>query len=156
MNINLTLFGQLISFGIFIGLCARYIWPPLIKNLEERQSKIFAGLRNAERAEHELKNARAEGETYLHDAKQQAAKLIEQANKRASQLIDEARQLASKESERIKSQAVADIDNQIHQAKTQLRLQVAHLAIEGAQKILQRQVDAGAHEAMLNDIGAKL
>ncbi len=156
MNINLTLFGQIISFAIFVFLCARYIWPPIIKNLEERQAKISAGLRNAERADHELKKAQQQGQSFIHDAKDQAAKLIEQANKRAGQLVDEARMLATQESERIKGQAVSEIDRQVTQAKMQLRQQVALLAIEGAQKILRSQVDPKTHQAMLNDISMKL
>ena len=91
MNINLTLFGQLISFVLFAFFCMRYVWPPLINAMEERQNRIAAGLRDAEESRRLLDKSKASADQNLEEAKKQAAQLIEQANKRALQIIEDAK-----------------------------------------------------------------
>jgi len=149
VDTNLTLIGQMISFSIFVWFCMKYVWPPLIKVMEERQAKIAAGLRDAERAQHDLKQAQQRGQDIIDEAKGQAAGLVEQANKRASQIIDEARRKASEEATRIKLQADSEVQQQIIAAREKLRSQVASLAVVGAERILERQVSQGDHDQML-------
>lgn len=156
MNINLTLIGQMLSFGIFIWFCLKYVWPPLIKAMEDRQAKIAAGLRDAEKAEHDLKIAQNKAQETVNEAKEQAAKLIEHANKRANQMVEEARTKAREEGERLKLQAQSEIQQQLAQTKEALRVQVSLLAAKGAEKILQAQVDQKIHQKMLDQIAAEL
>ena len=156
MNINLTLFGQMLSFLVFTWFCMKYVWPPLVKAMEERQAKIASGLRDAEKAEHELKDAKYKAGELLQEAKDQAARLVEQANKRASHLIDEGRDKAKAESDRIKKQAETDVQHLYGQAKEQLRERVATLAVLGAERILQKQVNQGDHDQMLAKLGEEI
>ena len=156
MNINLTLLGQMISFGIFVWFCMKFVWPPLIAAMTERQERIGLGLRNSERATLALDEAHAQGRQVIDQAKQQAALLIEQANKRANQLIDEARLNAKQEAERITASAMTDIDQSIQKAKDALRAQVSVLAVRGAEKILERTIDASAHQDVLGKLSAEL
>jgi F-type H+-transporting ATPase subunit b len=156
MNINATLLGQLFSFFIFVWICKQYIWPPIIKHMEVRQAKIAAGLRDAERAEHELKIAKEKAQNYVIEAKNQAGKLIEEANKRAANLIEEAREKANLESKRIKQQAAAEIESRSAQVKEELRKQVVALSLLGAEKIIQQQIDANQHEKMLLQVAEQL
>ncbi len=156
MNINLTLFGQMISFALFVGFCLKFVWPPMINAMEQRQHKLAAGLKDAEKAQVELQRAQEKSGDIIKEAKQQAAALIEQANKRASQLIDEAKGQAVVEGDRIKSTARSELAQEANQAKETLRGQVAALVVAGAEKILEQSVDAKAHEKLLMQLAAQL
>jgi len=145
MNINLTLFGQAIAFAIFVAFCMKFVWPPLINAISERQRKIADGLNAAEKAKADLADAQAQVKAELDAAKAQAA-----------QLIEEARTQAAAEGERIRQQAKEAVDTEINAAREELRQQVAALAVTGAEKILSQQVDAEAHNAMLTQLAAKL
>jgi F-type H+-transporting ATPase subunit b len=156
MNINATLLGQAISFAIFVWFCMKFVWPPLTKALADRQKKIADGLNAASKAQDDLKVAQEQVAQELKAAKEQTAQLLEQANRRASQLVEEAKVQAQAESERVKAQAREQIEQESNRARDVLRAQVAALAIAGAEKILQAEVNATAHAAMLNQLATEL
>ena len=156
MNINATILGQAISFAIFVWFCLKFVWPPLIAAMRERQEKIASGLQDADSAAKDLELAKEKSADILRDAKKQAVELIEQANKRAGQLIDEAKDQAREESDRVKEAAHSEIEQEINQAKEALRAKVSVLALAGAEKILNTTVDQGAHSEMLKQLSAEL
>lgn len=156
MNINATLLGQAISFTMFVVFCMKYVWPPIMQAIEERQKKIADGLAAAERAAKDLNLAQANASDQLKEAKRAAADIIEQANKRKAQIIDEARSEAQVERENILSQGRAELDAEQIRVRDELRKQVAELAVIGAEKILERSIDAKAHKDILDNITAKL
>jgi len=156
MNMNLTIFGQMISFAIFVYLCMKYVWPPLTAALAERQKKIAEGLDAADKAARELADAEQSVATALQESKAQAATLIEQANKRASQIVDEAKETAQAEGDRIKAAAAADVEQEVNRAKEALRAQVATLAVAGAKKILGASIDVNNHKELVNKLAAEL
>ncbi|WP_169393263.1 MULTISPECIES: F0F1 ATP synthase subunit B [Psychrobacter] len=156
MNINSTLIGQAIAFAIFVVFCMKFVWPPLINAINERQRKIAEGLSAAEKAKADLATAEQDVQDELNLAKSKAAALIEQANKSANQLVEDAKIQAQAEGERIRQQAKAAIDQEISQARETLRAQVAELSVLGAEKILQDNVDAQKHASMLDQLAAKL
>ncbi|ABC33687.1 MULTISPECIES: F0F1 ATP synthase subunit B [Hahella] len=156
MNINLTMIGQAIAFFIFVVFCMKYVWPPVIQALREREKKIADGLQAAEHAQKDLELAQEKVAKQLREAKQQAAEIIEQANKRANQMLEEAKDQARTEGERLITAAKAEIDQEKNRAKESLRAEVAALALAGAEKILETSVDAGAHSNMLDKLAAEL
>ena len=156
MNINSTLIGQAIAFAIFVMFCMKFVWPPLIGAINERQRKIAEGLNAAEKAKTDLATAEQDVQQELDLAKTKAAALIEQANKSANQLEENKKMQAQVEGERIRQQAQASIDQEINQARESLRAQVAELAVLGAEKILQDKVDVQKHASMLDQLAAKL
>jgi F-type H+-transporting ATPase subunit b len=156
VNINLTLLGQMISFAIFVWFCMKYVWPPLINAMQERQKKIAEGLQEADRAAKDLELAQKKATDLLREAKEQAAQLIEQANKRANQLIEESKDQARAEGDRLKTAAQADIEQEVQRAKEALRAQVAALSLLGAEKILQTSVNQEAHGKMLEQLASEL
>ncbi|MCP5169448.1 MAG: F0F1 ATP synthase subunit B [Hahellaceae bacterium] len=156
MNINLTMIGQAIAFFIFVVFCMKYVWPPVMEALRERQKKIADGLEAADRASRDLELAHEKVAQELRQAKQQAAELIEQANKRSNQIVEEAKEQAVKEGDRLKAAAKADIEQEANRAREALRAQVAVLAVAGAEKILEASIDANAHSDMLNKFAAEL
>ncbi len=149
MNINFTLISQAIAFSVFIWFTIKYVWPPLLHAIEERQKTIADGLAAGERGRHELEIASQRSSDVLKDAKQRASEIIAQAEKRAAEVVEEAKKMAREEGDRIIAGAKADIEHEIFSAKEVLRQQVAELAVAGAAKILRREVDAKAHADLL-------
>ena len=156
MNFNATLFGQTITFAIFVWFCMKYIWPPLMAALEERNARISEGLAAAQRGQQDLVDAQAKVSDSLNDAKQQAQEIINQAQKRANEIVDEAKDSARDEADKIKVAASADIDQQVTAAREQLRKEVSVIALTGAEQILKREVDAKAHAEVLDELVAQI
>jgi F-type H+-transporting ATPase subunit b len=156
MNINLTLIGQSITFAVFVWFCYAYVWPPLVNALTERKKKIADGLAAAERGQHEQELAEKKAAERLKDAKGQAAEIIAQAQKRASEIVDEAKGDARTEADRIKAGANAEIEQEVNRAREQLRQEVVTLAIQGAEKVLGKEVDKDAHASTLKQLATQL
>lgn len=156
MNFNATLIGQMVTFAVFVWFCMKFVWPPLVNAMAERQKQIADGLAAADRAGRDLELAQQKASQQLREAKEQAAVIIEAANKRANQIIDEAKDSARVEGERILAAASADVEQATVRAKEELRGQVAALAVAGAERILKATVDANAHKAMLDKLAAEL
>jgi F-type H+-transporting ATPase subunit b len=156
VNINATLIGQSVAFLIFVLFCMKYVWPPVITALQERQKKIADGLDAANRAARDLELAQEKAGQQLREAKAQAAEIIEQSKKRAAQLVDEAREQARVEADRVKAQALAEIEQELNSAKDALRAQVGALAVGGAEKILGATIDQNAHAELVNKLAAEI
>ena len=156
MTINLTLLMQAVAFGVFIWLCAKYIWPPLMRVIEERQTQIADGLAAGEEGRHALINAEKRIGEMLAEAKARASEIIAQGEKLKSDAIEQARTDAKTEADRILTAAKSEIEQEVHRAKEVLRGQVAELAVAGAAKILKREVDAKAHADLLTEIEKQL
>ena len=156
MNLNATLLGQSIAFFFFVWFTMKYVWPQLLNAIEERQSKIADGLAASERAEKDLELAQAKATEQLKEAKAQAADIIEQAKKRATQIVDEETQKGHEEREKIIAQGSAEVEAERNRAKEELRQQVSVLAIAGASKIIEKEIDASAHSDILDKLVAEL
>ena len=152
MNFNATLIGQTITFIVFVWICMKYIWPPLMGILEERTAKISEGLAAAQQGQKDLENAQSKVADSLNDAKSQAQEIINQAQKRANEIVDEAKNIARDEADKIKTAATADIDQQVNSAREHLRKEVSVIALAGAEQILKREVDAKVHAAVLDEL----
>lgn len=156
MNINLTLIGQAISFAMFVAFCMKFVWPPLIGALRERQATIAEGLAAAEKGAQAQEVAQSEAQQLVSDAKTQAAEIVSQAQRRGNEIVDEAKQQAITESDRIRTSAQAEIDQEVINARETIRMQVSSVAVAGAERILKREVDANSHAAVLDELIAKI
>ena len=156
MNINATLLGELIAFIFFVWFCMKFVWPPIMGAIEERQQKIADGLAASERGEKDLELAQAKATDQLKEAKTQAAEIIEQAKKRGTQIVDEETQRGHSEREKIIAQGYSEIEAERNRTKEELRKQVAALAVAGAEKILERQIDAAAQSDIVEKLVAEL
>lgn len=156
MNFNATIIGQSIAFAFFVWFCMKYVWPPIMAILEERQKKIADGLEAAERGQKDLGLAQEKVVEQLQEVKQQAAEILDQANKRASQIIEEAKEQGREEGKRMIVSARAEIEQETYRAKEELRSQVSVIAIAGAEKILERAIDQAANEDILSKLAAEL
>lgn len=156
MNINATLLGELVAFIFFVWFCMKYVWPPIMNAIEERQKTIADGLAASDRAEKDLELAQHKAAEQLKEAKAQAAEIIEQAKKRASQVVDEETQRGHSERENIIAQGYAEIEAERNRAKEELRKQVSALAVAGAAKILGREIDAAAQSDIVEKLVSEL
>ncbi|HET8941306.1 MAG TPA: F0F1 ATP synthase subunit B [Rudaea sp.] len=156
MTINATLIAQILVFGILIWFTMKFLWPPLMQAMDERAKRIADGLSAAERAQAELKDADARVAEEIKGARAQAAEIVDKAHKQASQIIDKAKTDALLEAARQKATAQADIDGMVGRAREQLRGQVAALAVQGASKIIAREIDPQSHKALLDQLIAEI
>jgi len=156
MEINMTFLGQMISFAILVWFTTKFIWPQLNGAIEERQKKVAEGLAAAERARAELKDADAKVAVEIKQARLQATEIIDKAQQQANQLLEMARAEATGEINRLKAQAQDEIASMAQRAREQLREQVGALAVRGAEKIVQREIDPAAHKALLDQLAAEI
>jgi F-type H+-transporting ATPase subunit b len=156
VNINASLFLQGIVFAILVWFTMRYIWPPLTKALDERAAKIAEGLSAADKAKSELVLAKKSVGDQLSAARDETAKRLTDAEKLANSIVEEAKKRASTEAAKIVTAAQAEVDQAVIQAKSDLRDQVAVLAVKGAEQILQREVNAAVHADLLNRLKSEL
>ncbi len=156
MNINASLFVQMVVFFIGCYITMKYIWPPLIKAIEERQQKIAAGLAAAEKGNNALNDAQVKGREIEAEARARASVIVSDGEKRGAKIVEEAKQQAKVEADRIVAEAKAEAVQEMDRVREQLREDVAALAVAGAQKILEREIDANAHAKLLAQLKAKL
>lgn len=156
MNLNATLFAQFVVFFILAGFTMKFVWPPLIKALDERAKKIADGLAAADRGKADLAAAEKRVQAELSTARDEGQKRIGDAEKRAQLIIEEAKKTASDEAARIIANAKADAEQQVTKAREELRGEVATLAVKGAEQILKREVNAAAHADLLTQLKTEL
>lgn len=156
MNLNATLFFQMIVFFVLAWFTMKFVWPPLIKAIDERRKKIAEGLAAADKGKSDLAQAQARITQIEQSAKADNQSRLAEAEKLSAQIISDAREEAEAERARILAQAKQDAELEIQHLKDSLRQDVATLAIKGAEQILRREVDASAHADLLNQLKAEL
>jgi F-type H+-transporting ATPase subunit b len=156
MNINLTLFGQMIAFAVFVWFAMKYVWPPIVAALAERKAKIAEGLAAAERGHKEKELGQKRAKELMLEAKQQGAEIVNQAQKRAGEIIEEAKSDARTEGERLVTASKAEIERETNRAREELRGKVADLAVVAAGKILEKEIDAKAHKALVDSFAKQI
>ena len=156
MDINLTLIGQTIAMIVFVWFCMKFIWPPLLSAIEERQEKIAEGLAAADMSAQKLEEARAEADEIVSDARKQATSILDQAHARANEIVAEGKAGGVKERERQLAAARTEIEAETNRAREELRGQVSAVALAGAEKILNREIDAKTHDDILGKLAKEL
>lgn len=156
MNINLTLFGEMITFAIFVWFTMRFVWPPLTAALEERREKIAAGLAAADKSKRDLELVQHKIAEIVNEAKAQAAQMIEQANQRANHIVEEAKARARAEGDRLLEMAKNDVEREVNAARETLLNQISSLVISGAERVLQHEVNKSANDKLIAEMIAEL
>jgi len=156
VNLNATLFAQMVVFFILWWVVAKFVWPPLVKALDERATKIADGLAAAEKGKTDFEFATKRAEQALTEARNEGAQRIAEAEKRAQLSAEEIKLNAQTEAARIIAQAKAEAEQQIIRARDELRAQVATLAVKGAEQILRKEINPAAHAVLLDQLKAEL
>ena len=156
MNFNFTLIGQLLAFILFVWFCMRYVWPPMIQILEEREKEVADGLEAASRGKRELEEANTQRAAIVDGAKKEAADLVSQAGQRANQMVEDAKSQAQEEADRIKTSAKADLEQAAKKAREEIRSEVSALVVSGAEKILGSEIDQEKNAEIIDEISKEL
>ncbi|MGD9265375.1 MAG: F0F1 ATP synthase subunit B [Lysobacterales bacterium] len=156
MNINATLILQSLAMLIFVWFCMQVVWPPILKALDERRTRIADGLAASDRAEKALEEANQKVDEEIKTAREKAHDIIEQANQRHSQILEQAKDDAMGERQRQVAAGEAEITLSANQAREDLRATVANLAVLGASRILEKEIDADAHRELLDKLIAEI
>jgi F-type H+-transporting ATPase subunit b len=156
VNINLSLLGEMIGFGLFIFLMMKFGWPKLMAAIDERQKVIADGLAAGERGRQELNQAHSQTSEILRQARDKAAEAVNIANQQASHLLEEARKESQAERQRQVEAAKAEIQMELNRAKDALRGEVAKVALSAAERIIEREIDAKAHKALLDELAGQI
>ena len=152
----MTLIGQSIAMLVFVWFCMKFIWPPIMQAIEERQTQIADGLAAAERGQQSLDKAQVEAEDIIGDARKQATSILDQAHARANEIVADGKADGVKERDRQVTAAKAEVEQETNRAREELRGQVSAIAVASAEKILQREIDSKAHEDILGKLAAEL
>lgn len=156
MDINMTLIGQTIAMIVFVWFCMKFIWPPILNALEERQKEIEEGLAAADKSQEKLVEAEAQADEIVGEARQQATGILDQAHARANEIVADGKDAGVKERERQLIAAKAEIEQEANKAREELRGQVSAIAIASAEKILNREIDDKAHEDILGKLAQEI
>ena len=156
MDINSTIIWQTVFFGVFVWFCMKYVWPPMITALRDRQQKLTEGLQKAEEGEKKLLMAEEAKASLISEGKLEAQTHINQARQRAEKIVEEAKKDAENEKERIKSEAEEEISLLWTKARETLAEQVSELVILGSERIIESSVSKEQHAKLLQDLGSKL
>jgi F-type H+-transporting ATPase subunit b len=156
VDINMTLIGQTIAMIIFVWFCMKFIWPPILNAIEERQKQIEEGLAAADKGQQSLVRAAAEADEVVADARKQATTILAQAHARANEIVADGKSDGVKERERQLGAAKAEIEQESNRAREELRGQVSAIAIASAEKILMREIDSKAHDDILGKLAQEL
>lgn len=156
MNINATLIGQSIAFILFVLFCMKYVWPPIVKAIEERQKQIADSLASAEAARKEQADTKTVIEQEINAAKMQAQSIIDAANRRRNEILAEVQTEAEGLKAKIIEQGYAEIEAERKRVQEELRVKVASLAVAGAEKIVGRSVDEAANNDIIDKLVAQL
>jgi F-type H+-transporting ATPase subunit b len=149
VNINATLLAQAVVMIVFVAICWRYIYPPILSVMQEREKKISDGLEAAKKADDSLEEAKLAFDKELNQAKAEAAEILEKANARASSIVGDASAKAEAEAEKIMASASTAIENETNKAKEELRQQMSDIIIDTTQKILGDEISKEKHEDIL-------
>ncbi len=152
----MTLIGQSVAMLVFVWFCMKFIWPPIMNAIEERQTQIADGLAAAELGEQSLDKAKAEADDIVDDARKQATTILDQARTWANEIVAEGKADGVKERERQLAAATAEVEQEVNRAREELRGEVSAIAVASAEKILQREIDKKAHEDILSKLAAEL
>jgi F-type H+-transporting ATPase subunit b len=152
----MTLIGQSIAMIVFVWFCMKFIWPPIMTAIEERQQEIADGLAAAERGQQSLDKAKAKSDEIVDEARKQATAILDQAHARANEIIAEGKADGVKERERQLAAATAEVEQETNRAREELRGQVSAIAVASAEKILRREIDPRTHEDILSKLAGEL
>jgi F-type H+-transporting ATPase subunit b len=156
VHINLTLLVQMLAFAALVWFTMKFVWPMILGPMQERERRIAQGLAAADKGAEELKQARAGAEAILREARERAGVILDQAQHSANEVIEQARVAATQEGQRLVAAAKQQIELEAARAREQLRQQVGEIAVAAAAKLLEREIDPRAHEALLEEFAAQI
>tara|TARA_Y100000389_G_C17466232_1_gene525886 strand:+ start:4590 stop:5057 length:468 start_codon:yes stop_codon:yes gene_type:complete len=152
MNVTATLFGQMITFIVFVWFIKAYLWEPLTEAMDSRTKKISDGLAAAELGERKIEEAKLDYEKQIIEAKNKASLIINDAESKSKSIVEEARVNAREEAQKIAKTSSQQLDQEVNAAKEKLKSDVASLSVLCAEKIISKEVDKKMHDQIINEV----
>ena len=152
MNVTATLFGQMLTFVVFVWFIKAYLWEPLTKAMEDRSNKIAEGLAAAEQGQQKIEQAKIEFTTRIDEAKTKASSIIGDAEQKSKLIVEEARNIAKDEAAKIAKSSAQQLEQEINAAREKLKSDVAELSIICAERVLENEVDKKKHNKIIEEV----
>jgi F-type H+-transporting ATPase subunit b len=156
VNINLTLIVQMLVFIALIWFTMKFVWPMILGPMDERARKIATGLAAAEKGTQDLAQAHERAEVIIREARVRAAQIVDQAGKRSNEIVEEAKGTASSEAQRLVARGHEEAARESSRAREDLTREVGKLAVEGASRLLEREIDPKTHAELLDKLAAEV
>ena len=150
MDLNATLLGQMIAFGLFVWFCWKFVWPPLLAAMEERAKKIEQGLKDSEASAKKIVEAEEESKKMLAKAKSEAKQIMDNAKAQSEKIVDESKSKATEEKERIVGSAQAEIEKEVVNAKKSLEKDFSTNVMSAVKKIVSKEVASNDHQQTID------
>jgi F-type H+-transporting ATPase subunit b len=154
VNLNATIFAQMLIFALVIWVAMKFLWPEITRSIQERAQRIAQGLAAGESGRKELAAAETRVAEIVKAARDRALAIEQQAHVRANEIVEAAKQAAVSEGQRLLESARGQVALETQKAREDLRRQVGALAVSGAEKIIQREIDPKTHTALLDKLAA--
>jgi F-type H+-transporting ATPase subunit b len=156
MDLAFTLVIQGVVFFVVAWVVWKFIWPGILDKIEIRQKKIADGLAAAAKSEKDLSESEKRSKELIREARERAAQIVDQAGKRSNEIVEEAKGTASNEAQRLVAQAHEEVLRETSRAREGLAREVGKLAVEGASRLLGREIDAKTHAELLDQLAAEV
>ena len=152
MNVTATLFGQMITFIVFVWFIKAYLWEPLTDAMDSRTKKISDGLAAAEQGQKKIEQATIEFSTRIDEAKTKASVIITDAESKSKTIVEEARVSAREEAQKIAKTSAKQLEQEVNAEREKLKSDVAALSLLCAEKIITKEVDRNMHDQIINEV----
>jgi F-type H+-transporting ATPase subunit b len=156
MNLAITLVIQGVVFFLVAWGVMKFAWPALMTAIETRQKKIAEGLAAANKSERDLEEAETRAKEIIRQARDRAMQIVDQAGKRSNEIVEEAKGTASSEAERVVARAHEEVARETTRAREGLAREVGKLAVQGASRLLEREIDPKTHAELLDRLAAEV
>ena len=156
MDLALTLVIQGVVFFLVAWAVMKFIWPHIMDIIEKRQKTIADGLAAASKGAQDLEEAESRSKEIIREARDRAAQIVDMAGKRSNEIVEEAKGAAASEAQRLVAQAHDEVSRESARAREGLRQEVGKLAVEGASRLLGREIDPKAHADLLDQLAAEV
>jgi len=151
-TLNWTFIANLVNFAILLYLMKRFLFKPALAYLDRRREQIASRMEAARQSEERAEQLATQREQELSVAREQAHRTLEDARARAEETVNEAKGTARQEGERIITEAQRQIEQEREQMKEDLRRSYAEIAVLGASRVLNREVNLSDHERLLDEL----
>lgn len=133
-------FYSLVAFAIVAVILRKFAWGPILKMVNERETKIADSIAAAEKIQNEMSDLKADNERLLNEAREERSNMLKEANDLKNKIIEEARNQANEDASKIIAEAKQQIEHQKNAALMEVKNEIGLLAVEVAEKILQQEL----------------
>lgn len=141
----------LVTFGLLLFILGKFVWPVVLKALQDRENFIRDSLSTAKSEREEAERLLSEYKTQLEQARQEATKIVEEGRRDSEVVRREIMDQARTEGDATLKRAKREIEIARDTAVKDLYKMSADLATDLAGRIIHKELDAGGHDHLLQE-----